>query len=100
MYTKEKWRYSEEYQEVTTSKIGIIEGSKSICAVCTFSKVTEEIQANGRLISASPELLEACTLMLQAFKDAPSEWLMTNDVAQAESVMIDDVNKALCQSIT
>jgi len=37
--------------------------------------------------------------MLQAFKDAHFEWLMTNDVAQAESIMIDAVNKALCQSI-
>jgi hypothetical protein len=61
MYTKteNKWRYSQEYQEVTTSKDGIIEGSKSICAISTFDKSKEEIESNGKLISAAPEMFEA-----------------------------------------
>jgi len=53
-----------------------------------------ETLANAQLIAAAPELLEACKAMLQAFKDAPTEWLMTNDVQQAESIMIDAVNYA------
>lgn len=53
-----------------------------------------ETLANAKLIAAAPELLEACKAMLQAFKDAPKEWLMTNDVQQAESIMIDAVNYA------
>jgi hypothetical protein len=56
---KNKWRYSEEYQEVTTSKVGLIEGSKSICAISTFDKTEDEIKSNGKLISAAPEMLEA-----------------------------------------
>ena len=44
MYTKGNWRYSSEYLEVTTSKIGIIEGSKSICAISNFDKSKEEIE--------------------------------------------------------
>ncbi len=51
--------------------------------------------ANAQLISAAPNLLEACQAMLKAFQDAPKEWLMTNDVMQAESIMIDAVNKAV-----
>lgn len=59
MYTKGNWRYSTEFSEVTTSKIGIIEGSKSICAISNFDKSKEEIETNGKLISAAPEMFEA-----------------------------------------
>jgi len=61
MYTKKEniWRYSDEYKEVTTSKVGIIEGSKSICAISTFDKTEDEIKSNGKLISAAPEMFEA-----------------------------------------
>jgi len=59
MYTKGNWRYSSEYSEVTTSKIGIIEGSKSICAISIFDKSKEEIETNGKLISAAPKMFEA-----------------------------------------
>ena len=44
-------------------------------------------------------LLEACVGMIKAFKAAPAEWLMTNDVQQAESVMMDAVNMALSVKI-
>jgi hypothetical protein len=33
--------------------------------------------------------------MIKAFKDAPKDWLMTNDVQQAESIMMDAINKAV-----
>lgn len=53
-------------------------------------------EANAKLIAAAPDLLEACLSMIKAFNDAPTEWLMTEDVMQAESIMKDAINKAEC----
>jgi hypothetical protein len=54
----------------------------------------QEGVCNRHLISSAPELLEACKAMIKAFQDAPKDWLMTNDVMQAESIMIESINKA------
>lgn len=56
----------------------------------------ERAEANAKLIAAAPELLEACLSMIKAFNDAPKSWLMTEDVMQAESIMKDAINKAIC----
>lgn len=64
--TKEEWRLSTSYSfEVTTSKIGLLESSKSICDVSTHLKPTKESHANALLISKAPEMLE----MLKYFVD-------------------------------
>ncbi len=55
----------------------------------------DESEANAKLIAAAPNLLDACQTMIKAFKDAPKDWLMTNDVQQAESIMMDAINKAV-----
>ncbi|MDM1547416.1 hypothetical protein HX096_06020 [Empedobacter falsenii] len=58
--TKEEWRLSTSYGfEVTTSKIGLLESSKSICIVSTHLKPTKESHANALLISKAPEMLQA-----------------------------------------
>jgi len=57
-FTKEEWRIT-EWLEITTSRKGIVEGSKKICQVSDFSKTEEEARANAQLISASPEMYEA-----------------------------------------
>ena len=36
--------------------------------------ITDEVKANARLISASPELLEACEAMLRAFENYSNEF--------------------------
>lgn len=52
--TKEDWRFSKEHLEITTSKPGILEGSKRVCTISYFRKESEEVQANGNLIAAAP----------------------------------------------
>jgi hypothetical protein len=59
MISQGTWRYSKEYEEVTTSRVGLIEGSKSVCTLANFSKSKEEIEANGKAISAVPEMIDA-----------------------------------------
>lgn len=53
------WRYSADGEEVTTSRIGVLEGSKRVCLVSTFSKSAQEVEANGRVLAAAPEMMEA-----------------------------------------
>ena len=55
--SKGDWRYSKEYHEVTTSRVGIIEGSKEICSLATFDKSKEEVEANGLAIAAVPDMV-------------------------------------------
>jgi hypothetical protein len=55
--TKGVWRLSHGLPEITTSREGILEGSKSIAAISTFSKSEEEVKANALLISKAPEML-------------------------------------------
>ena len=59
--TKGDWRYSLQHDCITTSKKGIIEGSKIICLVKPFTSFDysgKEAQFNGLLISKAPEMLE------------------------------------------
>ena len=61
--TKGKWRHSKMYDLVTTSKEGIVEGSKTICDInkdVSFDYSGKEALANTQLIVAAPELLKAC----------------------------------------
>ena len=68
-YTEGEWRYSPLFGEVTTSPLGIIEGSKSICRNIRYvHKRNDESDANGYLIAAAKELLEACKSMADAWE--------------------------------
>jgi len=58
-HTKGEWRVSSDLTQVTTSKKGILEGSKKICHMATFCKNDDEVLSNAKLISAAPDLLEA-----------------------------------------
>ena len=49
--TKGEWRYSFDFQEVTTSPLGIIEGSKMVAKVGSAIKPQEQIEADGALIA-------------------------------------------------
>lgn len=57
--TKGEWRVAYDLTQVTTSKKGILEGSKKICHMATFCKTEEEVKANAKLIAAAPKLLNA-----------------------------------------
>jgi len=48
------WRYSKEHKCVTTSRFGIVEGSKEICKVNSYKPKHEY---NGILLATSPELV-------------------------------------------
>lgn len=59
--TKEKWRFSEEYFEVTSSKCGVLESSKGICVIneyAMFDYTKQTAKANALLISKAPEMLD------------------------------------------
>lgn len=63
LYTKEKWRYSKEYNLVTCSTVPIIEGNNIIATVNSNINWDETFQisdANGLLISCAPVLLQTC----------------------------------------
>ena len=52
-HTKEPWRYCTEHDEITTSPIGIVEGSKSICRhLLNQFKPESECVANAHRIIA------------------------------------------------
>ncbi len=68
-HTQEPWRYSKEHHQVTTSKVGVVEGSKQICQVASFCKTDEEIEANGILLAAAPKLLEKSQFVIDAWED-------------------------------
>jgi hypothetical protein len=57
-WTKGNWRVADDFSEVTTSPVGVLEGSKCICKISFFDKTTKEVQANARLIATAPEMLE------------------------------------------
>lgn len=54
--TPGQWRYSTQFQEITTSPVGVIEGSK--CIARLSDKPQEETLCNGKLIANAPALLK------------------------------------------
>ena len=63
--TKKPWRTSKDFREVTTSKIGVLEGSKKICTMASYCKTDDEVEANAKLIAAAPDLLNACLKVIK-----------------------------------
>ena len=63
--TKKLWRTSKDFREVTTSKIGVLEGSKKICTMASYCKTDDEVEANAKLIAAAPDLLNACLKVIK-----------------------------------
>jgi hypothetical protein len=81
------WRTSLDCCEVTTSKVGILEGSKEICNISRFAKTAEEIAANAKLIADAGNTANKCGLL-------PSELLeQRNDLLEALQVLIGDVDR-------
>lgn len=76
--TKGIWRVASDVTQVTTSKKGILEGSKKICHMATFCKTEEEVKANAELIAKAPELLETLIGLHKAISSGNphelSEW--------------------------
>lgn len=56
--TNKNWRTSKDFREVTTSKIGVLEGSKKICTMSSFCKTDDEVESNAKLIAAAPKMFE------------------------------------------
>jgi hypothetical protein len=66
--TEGNWRFSTAFKTVTTSRPGILEGSKCICDLNTNVSHDEnqgEVDANGHLISAAPKLLKTLEMFLE-----------------------------------
>jgi hypothetical protein len=104
-YTEGKWIVKRSESKPAFNIVGTALGRKYKIARCPItdfgSKYPEtnkaeltEVEANAKLIAAAPELLEACKKMIQAFNNTPQYWLITDDVMQAENIMIEAIKKA------
>ncbi len=61
-FTKGEWRFSDQYDLITVSKKGIIEGSKTICDLnlnVGDMENIDEMTANANLIAAAPDMYHA-----------------------------------------
>lgn len=83
-HTKQPWRYSEELELVTSSPKGHTIGSEEICNIDTFGKTYDEVKANGKLLAAAPDLLNAC---IEALKFVTVE-------ENAHDILVSAINKA------
>lgn len=63
-HTAGQWRTSKKFDEITVSKPGILEGSKSIAMLSDFSKSKEEVKANAILMAAAPNLLKTLSQLV------------------------------------
>ena len=90
-FTKGKWRYSKEHNCITTSKIGIVEGSKIICDIKefpTFDYSGEEAKANALLISKAPEMFEMLQLIVDAqFNPEKSLANLNSEILKAKQLL-------------
>lgn len=68
-YSKEKWRFSQEHDVITTSEKWLVEEHKTIASINSnvnwdetknWDEIRSEAEANGVLISCSPALLQTC----------------------------------------
>lgn len=80
--TNKPWRTSKDFREVTTSKIGVLEGSKKICTMASYCKTDDEVKANAKLIAAAPDLLEA----LQDILPFTEEFINNNHPAHKKAI--------------
>jgi len=97
--TKNQWRLSLTGAEVTTSRLGILEGSKSICTLNTFGKNDDEVIANGRLIAAAPGLLEAA-MTLEHYHDCEQEGLTSGQPTPQEWITaVDRLTEAIDKAL-
>ena len=104
--TKGEWRYSDEFQCITVSKKGVIEGSKTICDISThvgFDYSGKEFNANARLIAAAPVLLKEHLMDLKHLKTWRSELvnagLMGSILWNEYTDMIDSKEKAINKAL-
>lgn len=73
--TKGSWRVSRDFDEVTTSNKGILEGSKRVCKIATGFKKSSEIVANAKLIASAPEMLETLKEIREWYEKNQAEYL-------------------------
>lgn len=76
-YTPGPWRYATDGSQVTTSALGILEGSKRICFLSTPYKDQDEINANGILIEAAPDMIDVIEKVDKYFIDLQNRCALT-----------------------
>jgi hypothetical protein len=77
--TTAKWRVGNDFHEITTSRIGILEGSKEICKINFFGKGSIEASANAKLIAAAPEMLQALQSIIE-YWDNPQKGSLNDHI--------------------
>lgn len=91
-HTPAPWRFSTSGGfQVTTSQVGVLEGSKEICKISEFDKEIRAIHANGHLIAAAPDLLEA----LRELRQFVCSQKINNETNYLAEISLKAINKAL-----
>lgn len=85
--TNEDWRLTNDFSEVTTSRVGILEGSKSICAINQYGKPREEIEANAKIIASAPELFEVVRELHKLLCEHEPNWYLKYHYNIAQKVI-------------
>lgn len=81
------WRYSEQFMEVTTSKPGILEGSKRVCDVANPLKPQKEVEENGKTIAMVPDMIRALRDANVYFKTRGKEVSRQQAIDKIEGVL-------------
>lgn len=68
--TKDQWRVSRDGTRITTSRPGILEGSKTVADFSEFSKTRAESVANAVVCCEAPEMLRALSEVQEAMDDS------------------------------
>ena len=62
--TKKPWRTSKDFREVTTSKIGILEGSKKICTMASYCNHSVRLWNDFNEQQGKEEMLDKIDMLI------------------------------------
>lgn len=88
-HSKDNWRFSIEHSCITTSRVGLVEGSKEICSLNT-NKPEDELLSNGMLIAAASDMLTALRIAVGLIERDPVAFTKEEKLKHC----LDAINKA------
>lgn len=88
-YSEGIWRFSVEHSCITTSRVGLVEGSKEVCSLNT-NKPDDELLGNGMLLAAAPAMLTALKIVVGLLGRNPHDFIKEERLKYC----LDAINKA------